>query len=65
MSCYVFSSRIHAVPNPHVHFLFLKFFLTQLRTPTKELAYFIGIQVACERAGPGQAPQNPGESRFY
>ncbi|KAL3768290.1 hypothetical protein ACHAWO_012400 [Cyclotella atomus] len=37
-----------------------EFFLTQLRTPTKELAYFIGIQVACERAGPGQAPQNPG-----
>jgi hypothetical protein len=44
---------------------FHKFFLTQLRTPTKELAYFIGIQVACERAGPGQAPKNPGESQFY
>lgn len=44
-----------------VHKLLIqKFFLTQLRTPSKELAYFIGIQVQVERAGPGQAPNNPG-----
>ena len=38
-----------------------EFFLTQLRTPTQELAYFIGIQVAVDHKGPGQMPSNPGE----
>ena len=37
-----------------------QFYLTQLRTPNQELAYFIGIQAAVESEGPGQAPSNPG-----
>jgi PAS domain S-box-containing protein len=37
-----------------------QFFLTQLRTPNQELAYFIGIQTAVEKEGPGQMPSNPG-----
>jgi len=37
-----------------------EFYLTQLRTPNQELAYFIGIQAAVESEGPGQAPSNPG-----
>jgi len=37
-----------------------EFFLTQLRTPTRELAYFIGIQVAVDSQDPGQMPSNPG-----
>ena len=37
-----------------------EFFLTQLRTPGQELAYFIGIQAAVPHEGPGQMPSNPG-----
>lgn len=37
-----------------------EFFLTQLRTPDKEIAYYIGIQVAVANKGPGQMPTNPG-----
>lgn len=37
-----------------------EFFLTTLRTPTKEVAYYIGIQVAVNKKGPGQMPSNPG-----
>lgn len=37
-----------------------EFFLTTLRTPTKEIAYYIGIQVAVASMGPGQMPSNPG-----
>lgn len=37
-----------------------EFFLTTLRAPTKELAYYIGIQVAVAKSGPGQMPSNPG-----
>ena len=37
-----------------------EFFLTQLRTPAQELAYFIGIQAAVPTEGPGQMPSNPG-----
>ena len=40
----------------------LQFFLTTLRTPTKEVAYYIGIQVAVDKKGPGQMPSNPGKS---
>ena len=39
----------------------LQFFLTTLRTPTKEVAYYIGIQVAVDKKGPGQMPSNPGK----
>jgi len=42
----------------HCH---LQFFLTTLRTPTKEVAYYIGIQVAVDKKGPGQMPSNPGK----
>ena len=38
-----------------------QFFLTTLRTPTKEVAYYIGIQVAVDKKGPGQMPSNPGK----
>lgn len=37
-----------------------EFFLTTLRTPEKEIAYYIGIQVAVAEKGPGQMPSNPG-----
>mmetsp|Transcript_12674 Transcript_12674/g.25520 ORF Transcript_12674/g.25520 Transcript_12674/m.25520 type:complete len:181 (+) Transcript_12674:180-722(+) len=35
-------------------------FINELRTPTRELAYFIGIQVAVDSQDPGQMPSNPG-----
>lgn len=37
-----------------------EFFLTHLRAPNKEIAYFVGIQVAVANKGPGQMPSNPG-----
>ncbi|KAL7497167.1 hypothetical protein ACHAWT_008087 [Skeletonema menzelii] len=37
-----------------------EFYLTQLRTPNQELAYFIGVQAAVQSEGPGQMPSNPG-----
>lgn len=37
-----------------------EFFLTHLRTPEKEIAYYVGIQVAVAHKGPGQMPTNPG-----
>mmetsp|Transcript_28559 Transcript_28559/g.60268 ORF Transcript_28559/g.60268 Transcript_28559/m.60268 type:complete len:186 (+) Transcript_28559:151-708(+) len=37
-----------------------EFFLTNLRTPQRDLAYFIGIQVAVTNKGPGQMTSNPG-----
>lgn len=37
-----------------------EFFLTNLRTPEKEVAYYIGIQAAVANRGPGQMPNNPG-----
>lgn len=37
-----------------------QFFLTQLRTTEKELAYHVGIQVGVDKRGPGQMPSNPG-----
>lgn len=61
----IFLSR----PKPHSYFSFLRmtpsfvdiqFFLTQLRTEKKELAYYIGIQAAVSKRGPGQMPSNPG-----
>jgi hypothetical protein len=42
-------------------FVNAQFFLTQLRTEKKEVAYYIGIQVAVSKRGPGQMPSNPGE----
>ena len=47
---------LHSVPN----ILFIQFFLTTLRSPEKELAYYIGIQVSVPNKGPGQMPANPG-----
>lgn len=37
-----------------------EFFLTTLRTPDQEIAFYIGIQVAVSKKGPGQMPSNPG-----
>mmetsp|Transcript_10220 Transcript_10220/g.22719 ORF Transcript_10220/g.22719 Transcript_10220/m.22719 type:complete len:186 (-) Transcript_10220:42-599(-) len=37
-----------------------EFFLTNLRTPNKEIAYYIGIQAAVANRDPGQMPSNPG-----
>lgn len=47
-------------PSPILTHATLKFFLTQLRTDTNELAYHIGIQVAVNTRGCGQMPSNPG-----
>jgi len=37
-----------------------EFFLTNLKTSNKDVAYYIGIQVAVVKRGPGQMPSNPG-----
>lgn len=37
-----------------------EFFLTSLRSPDKDIAYCIGIQVSVANKGPGQMPSNPG-----
>lgn len=37
-----------------------EFFLTTLRTPDREIAYYVGIQVAVAKKGRGQMPSNPG-----
>ena len=40
--------------------LTLQFYLAQLRSPTQELAYFIGIQAAVDDDGDDIIPSNPG-----
>jgi len=37
-----------------------EFFLANLRTPNKELAYYIGVQLAVDSRDGGQMPSNPG-----
>jgi hypothetical protein len=43
----------------------IQFYLTQLKTPKNEVAYYIGIQVAVNKQGPGQMPSNPGKFLFF